>query len=97
LPTLEASAISGWWTTARSRFHAERRYLGGAVATRGAFAQALAQFPMRRRYLLSLLLSVRTAGAARVSSRAFSATQRAQIGALGARPLEGWVREFGVF
>jgi uncharacterized protein (TIGR02270 family) len=98
LPTLDPAAVSTWWKGARTRFAADRRYLGGHPVTRGAFARALTQFPMRRRYLLSLLLSIRTGGGARVATRAFTAVQRGQIAALAGREgPEAWGREFSLF
>lgn len=97
LPTLDADAVSTWWKSARARFPADRRYVDGVPATRGGFAHALTRFPMRRRYLLSLLLSIRTAGGARVATRAFTAAQRAQISVLAGRGQDPWAREFSLF
>jgi hypothetical protein len=93
-----ADALASWWQSAHGRFNAGRRYLAGAHVSRAAFARALAHFPTRRRYLLSLLLSIRTGGASRVSTRSLSSVQRAQIGAIGTHgPEEPWVQEFSAF
>jgi hypothetical protein len=89
---------AAWWQGARGRFGEGRRYLAGLPATRAAFAQALTHFPTRRRYLLSLLLSIRTGGASRVSTRASTETQRAQlVGLRSMGPEAPWAREFSVF
>jgi uncharacterized protein (TIGR02270 family) len=97
LPTLDPAAVSAWWKTARTRFDPQRRYVGGVPVIRSTFARALTQFPMRRRYLLSLILSIRTGGTATVATRAFTAVQRGQIGALAAQGNEGWRREFSLY
>jgi uncharacterized protein (TIGR02270 family) len=94
----EAEVMAGWWQRTRGRFAASRRFLAGVPANRAAFANALTSFPTRRRYLVSLLLSIRTGGASRVATRALTATQRAQIFAIAARgPDEPWARELGYF
>src|ERR1019366_6234482 len=71
----------------------------GHPLTRAAFIQALAHSPMRRRYLLSVLLSIRTGGASRISTSAFSETQRAQLASLGSWKgrEEPWTHEFSLF
>jgi alkylhydroperoxidase family enzyme len=92
------AALAAWWESVHGRFNTGRRYLAGLQVSRGSFAHALTHFPTRRRYLISLLLSIRTGGASRVSTRALSATQRAQIFAVGSNgPEQPWVREFSAF
>ncbi len=94
----EPGSLRRWWQNAHARFDERSRCLAGVPLTRAAFALALTRFPTRRRYLLSLLLSIRTGGAARVSTWAFSERQRAQIGALASRgPEEPWAREFSFY
>jgi hypothetical protein len=95
---VDTAALTDWWQRARARFDPSQRYLGGLPASRVAFAQALTQFPTRRRYLLSLLLSIRTGGATRVQARALTAIQRAQISTIAARgPAEPWACQFSFF
>ncbi len=99
VPREEAgAALTEWWSNAQGRFEPSRRYLGGAPVRRATFAEALTRFPTRRRFLIALLLSIRTGGAARVSTRAFTATQRAQIAEVAARaPDEPWARQLTSF
>jgi hypothetical protein len=94
-----AGALERWWQGVQGRFDARRRYLGGRPVSRAAFIQALAHFPTRRRYLLSLLLSIRTAGVSRVSTWAFSERQRTQLAAVGSwkGAEEPWARDFSLF
>jgi hypothetical protein len=92
-------ALERWWQQVQGRFDGRRRYLAGHPLTRAAFIQALAHSPMRRRYLLSVLLSIRTGGASRISTSAFSETQRAQLASLGSWKgrEEPWTHEFSFF
>jgi hypothetical protein len=94
----ERATVGEWWAGAKGRYEASRRYLNGVPANRAAFAGALASSPTSRRYFLALLLAIQSGGAARVSTRAFTATQKGEIGALLARaPDEPWARVFSYF
>ena len=84
LPVPDAMGVLTWWQTHRSRFAADRRYVGGAVRDAAALLRALEQGPMRRRaaHLLGLRL-----GAPRVPTvelMAPSRRQRRELAALRA-------------
>jgi uncharacterized protein (TIGR02270 family) len=76
--------MRGAWQELRPRFHAGYRYLGGQPFAPASIPTMLRTLSMRRRNLLSSELTLRSGGAAFVTTRTFSGLQRAQMAAVGA-------------
>jgi uncharacterized protein (TIGR02270 family) len=79
LPVPDAAAVASWWGAARAGFVEGTRYLMGHPFKGDTLLEALARGPMRRRHVWARELAIRSHGACRVRTQAFSRRQRAAL------------------
>ncbi|WP_158623809.1 TIGR02270 family protein [Corallococcus llansteffanensis] len=79
LPVPDAAATASWWRGAQGNFAQGTRYLMGYPYQGGALLTALMHGPMRRRHVWAWELTVRSRGACRVPTHAFSRRQHAAL------------------
>jgi uncharacterized protein (TIGR02270 family) len=96
LPNPDPSGIARWWQQNSARFSADGRYAHGRPLELSALNLALQEGPARWRHERARELRLRSAGAARLMTRGFARTQRAQLAELAALTvrqlvrIEGW-------
>ena len=98
LPLLELDAVRAWWGRHADGFEPGVRYLRGERTSSDALIDFLHTGPGRRRHGVAAELAVRSGGALRIATRAWTSRQRrelAQARGLDARqlsrpPLPGW-------
>lgn len=101
LPIPNPGAVRAWWQNERKGFTAGQRYLRGKPFSVERLLSELEVGPMRRRHAHALELALRSRGACRLQTRAFSPRQNRELAALrsgalslSSRPLpgllEGW-------
>jgi uncharacterized protein (TIGR02270 family) len=93
LPLPEPDAVESWWRGERDRFQQSLRYLGGRPVGLRAMLQALANGPMRRRYLVALELAARSQGVFWMETRAWA---REQMSAMDRQRLDAPRPELGM-
>jgi uncharacterized protein (TIGR02270 family) len=91
LPLPDAAGVARWWEKNHQRFQADSRFIVGQPFSLVRLHERLLNGPMRRRHGWAFELAVRTAGAHQIRTRAFAATQQAQLraaasAAIGAGP-----------
>jgi uncharacterized protein (TIGR02270 family) len=98
LPMPDATEVERWWMQARKSFDAGTRYLDGKPFTAARLLELLETAPMRRRPILALELSIRTAGTHWVETRTWARLQRRQLasarewrGGPALRPFASWM------
>lgn len=87
LPRLRRDSVLAWWQSQKGRFHRQRRYWLGQLATFDAAKSILARGPMRRRPSIAEELALRSRGRGRVETRAFASRQRDEIARIEAPSL----------
>jgi uncharacterized protein (TIGR02270 family) len=96
LPIPRPEAVGAWWHENRRNFTHGQRYLHGVPFTIEALLMELVQGPMRRRHAHALELALRSQGACRLHTRAFTQRQHTELAKLrntalrlSVRPLPG--------
>jgi len=101
LPIPNPGVVRAWWQHERKGFTAGQRYLRGKPFSMERLLAELELGPMRRRHAHALELALRSRGALRLQTRAFSPRQNRELASmrtgafrLSSRPLpgllEGW-------
>ena len=83
-----ADEVRSWWATARERFPADRRHVGGEPLTIASIRSALAQGSPATRAALTLELQIRSPGRPLLPSVAWPTRERAAIDALASREID---------
>jgi hypothetical protein len=81
LPLPDAEGIARWWRGKRDAFAAGVRHYAGRSVDGRALLAALADGPARRRHGIARELAIRSGGAVRIATRAFSDEQEAELAA----------------
>ncbi|HKO51798.1 MAG TPA: hypothetical protein VJV79_29005 [Polyangiaceae bacterium] len=97
LPVPNPASLRDWWQANSGRFSPGSRCLMGSNLSSAAFQYALTSAPLRHRHLLSILLSIRTAGVVRIDTRAFPSVQRMQLTGIPHGVDAPWARQFSSF
>ena len=82
LPAPDPDRMRAAWAEIRPHFHAGHRYHGGRPFAPSAIPSMLHSSPTRRRNLLGSELTLRSQGTAFVTTRTWTAVQRAQLAAI---------------
>ncbi|AKI98839.1 Hypothetical protein AA314_00466 [Archangium gephyra] len=96
LPIPHPEAVGAWWRENRGNFTPGQRYLRGRSFSMETLLGELRQGPMRRRHAHALELALRSQGACRLQTRAFTRRQGTELARLrntaqrlSVRPLSG--------
>jgi uncharacterized protein (TIGR02270 family) len=79
LPTPHPEAVASWWHEERKRFTRGMRYLMGHPFQGEVLCAAFERGPMRRRHVWAQELAIRSQGACRIPTRAFTHRQLAAL------------------
>jgi uncharacterized protein (TIGR02270 family) len=71
--------VRAWWSTEQARFDAKLRYSAGQPFDGARLQRDLRELPTRVRHARALELAARTAGEARIETRALTMVQAAQL------------------
>jgi uncharacterized protein (TIGR02270 family) len=92
LPLPDPHEVVRWWRRQREGLRPGTRYLDGRELGAESLLAALEAGPMRRRHAHALDLAIRTRGALRIPTRAWTRDQRTSPGALAPADLRGGYR-----
>jgi len=82
LPLPDPEAIERWWRDHRDRLGGPARLLLGRLFSPSSLRRALEVAPLWRRHDLAMEITIRSRGKYHISTRAFSARQRRELGSL---------------